>query len=134
MILIAGYISFQTIVFGVLFWGRTELARFLREHSAIHDHAALAKYKDVARASMYGALVFLGCGIVLIVWSMYLAREYGLTGVAIAVACSVPSVFLGVSARRLEGRARSLECGDPELRPEYRRVSDVWVKRALPDF
>lgn len=132
--MIPGYIFFQIILFAMLLWGRAELLRFLREHTGIYDDVTLSSYKIVVRWNMLAALVFLVSGLILMAWGFYLSLKYGLTGFSIALVFSIPSLYLGFSAKKVEARARSLECNDAALKEEYKRISEVWVKRALPNF
>ncbi len=134
MQLIPAYIILQITLFAVLLWSRIELRRFLGAHRAIGDYAALSGFKDVVRLSMLCALAFLVCGVGLLVWGVYLAMRYGMTGLAVVVVSSIPSIFLAFGTKRMENRARSLECSDPALAGEYRHISDIWLKRALPIF
>ena len=132
--MIPGYIFFQIILFSMLLWARAELLRFLREHTGIYDDAMLSKYKVVVRRNMLAALAFLVSGLILMAWGFYLSLKYGLTGFSIALVFSIPAFYLGFGAKKIESRARSLECSDPALKEEYKRISEVWVKRALPNF
>ena len=83
---------------------------------------------------MLCALAFLVCGVMLLVWGVFLATRYGVTGLTVVIAFSLPPIVLGLSTKKMDNCARSLECSDPELRREYERVSEIWVKKAMPHF
>ncbi len=134
MYLIAGYTLCQIALFGALLWGRVVLRRFLRTHCAIYDHAALSAFREVVRLNMLCALAFLIFGVMLLVWGVFLATHYGVTGLTLVIASSLPPIALGLGTKRMDSRARSLECADPDLRREYERVSEIWVKKAMPHF
>lgn len=134
MYLIAGYTICQIALFAVLLWGRVALRRFLRTHRAIYDHAALSAFKEVVRLNMLCALAFLVCGVMLLVWGMFLATRHGVTGLTVVIAFSLPPIVLGLGTKKMDNRARGLACSDPELRREYERVSEIWVKKAMPHF
>jgi hypothetical protein len=131
--MILGYIVLNVVLIAITFWARAVLVRFLGTHGSINDAAALAEFKRVARWNMYGALAFLASGVVLLTFGFMLAVEYGLLGVILVLAFSIPSIFLGLSTKKVEVKARSLEC-DPALAQEYAQVCEVWVKKALPNF
>lgn len=132
--MVAAYVVCQILLFGVLLWGRVQLRRFLRAHGAISDHAALAGFMQVARVNMLCSLAFLVFGVCLLVWGVFLATQRGMTGLAVVIACSLPPIVLALGTKKMENRARSLECNDPVLRKEYQRISEIWVKRAVPYF
>ncbi|HEY8150754.1 MAG TPA: hypothetical protein VIK51_17735 [Vicinamibacteria bacterium] len=54
--------------------------------------------------------------------------------VAHSALTNVLILSLGVYHKRVEERARSLRAGSEVLADEYRRISETWVKKALPDF
>ncbi len=134
MHLIAGYTICQIALFAILLWGRIVLRRFLRAHRAIYDYAALSAFKEVVRLNMLCALAFLMFGVMLLVWGVFLATHYGVTGLTVVIASSLPPIALGLGTKSMDSRARSLDCTDPDLRREYERVSEIWVKKAMPHF
>jgi hypothetical protein len=134
MQMISGYAVLNVILIAMLLWSRAVLQRFLREHASITDSAVLAEFKSIARWNMYGALAYVVAGVVVVLWGILLALLYGLLGIAVVLAFSVPSVFIGLNAKKVETRARAMDCADPALTMEYMHVCEVWVKKALPDF
>jgi hypothetical protein len=132
--MILGYIMLNAALMAVLIWARSVLVRFMARHSAIEDEASLTAFKTVARWNMFGALAFLACGVIAILWSWLLTNQYGLQGLIIVLGVSIPSLLISLSTKKLETRARALPCSDPALKVEYERISQVWVKKALPDF
>ena len=131
--MIAGYVAFSILLLVVLLWERALVLRFLRAHDSIADAAALSEFKQVARWNMYGALAVLGAGVVQIAWCALLVFRYGGLGLIILLSSCIASLFLGLNTKKIEARARGLECIE-DLKSEYSRVSEVWVKKALPDF
>ena len=130
------------VVFGVLYavaaamllWSRTELGRFLAETPRIADDASLDRFKVLARRQMHLALALiavLGAGIIV---AMMVISRYGLAGFALVLITNVVVLGLGLFHKRIEVRARTLPAGSDALGQEYRRVSESWTKKALPDF
>lgn len=131
--MISGYVLLNIALIGLLLWAQTVLKRFLTMHSSIESTRVLEEFKNVARWSMYGALGFLVFGGLSLLLAFVLMREMGLVGALIVLAISVPSLMVSLRTRTLEKKSRNLPCAD-NLRSEYQRVSDSWVKRVLPDF
>ena len=131
--MILGYVALNLALMVVLLWGRTVLVRFLRTYNSIENESVLTEFKNVARWNMYGALAFLVCGIISLTWGIFLVNQYGLEGLAVVLALSIPSLMLSLSTKKVEVQSRSLPCQD-SLKPEYERVSEVWIKKALPNF
>ncbi len=131
--MILGYIAINVAFMGVLLWSRAVLAGFLRGHEAIESAATLDEFKGIVRRNMYAALGSAVFGVVSLIWAVLLIREYGAIGLVVVLALSAPLLLLSLSTNKLERRSRSLAC-DPVLQEEYARVSEVWIKKALPDF
>ncbi len=131
--MILGYILLNLMLLAVLLWARTVLGRFLRMYRAIDTNSALSEFKSVARWNMYGALGFLICGGVGMIWAVILGQQHGLKGLLIVLSISIPSLLLSLSMKKLEVQSRSLPADDA-LKSEYQRISETWVKKALPDF
>ena len=107
---------------------------FLRTHPIIENGVDIEDFKRLARVNMYLALIqlaVLGVGIIvsiLIIW------QYGLFGLVLVLATNSVLIAVGKVGTRVEKAVRSLESATPELAEEHRHVSEVWVKKALPDF
>lgn len=118
----------------VMLWSLTQLNRFLAETRDIGDEGSLQRFKVLARMQMYLAL----CGMVLLAVGMLvgivLIARHGLLGLLAVILTNVFILGLGVYHKRVEERARSLRAGSEVLAKEYRRISETWVKKALPDF
>jgi len=131
--MILGYIVLSIGLDILLLWARAVLSRFLQTYDSIADAAILDEFKRIARWNMYGALAFLFCGGAGILWGVLLTRQQGLLGTFIVLAITLPSLFISLSTRALEQKARSLPSA-AALQTEYRRVAEAWVHKVLPDF
>lgn len=127
------YLILQLALLAGLLTSRRGLRAFLAAHAAIVDTGALAAFKRLARAQMYGALYALALGLVLIPYNVVLTFSLGLPGlVLVLVPCGL-GFALGKATKALETRARTLPFV-PVLQAEYTGVGEVWMKRALPRF
>ena len=93
----------------------------------------LDAFKDMARWNMYGALGFIVCGGIGLIWAVILAWQQGLFGIFVVLAISVPSLLVSLRTKRLEEVSRNLP-SDEALQSEYRRVCESWVHKMFPDF
>jgi uncharacterized membrane protein len=118
----------------VMLWSLTQLNRFLTETRDIGDEVSLERFKALARVQMYLAL----CGIVLLTIGMLagiaVIGRYGLLGLLVVILTNMLMLGLGVYHKRVEERTRSLQAGSEVLAKEYQRISETWLKKALPDF
>jgi uncharacterized membrane protein len=118
----------------VMLWSLTQLNRFLTETRDIGDEVSLERFKALARVQMYLAL----CGIVLLTVGMLagiaVIGRYGLLGLLVVILTNMLMLGLGVYHKRVEVRTRSLQAGSEVLAKEYQRISETWLKKALPDF
>jgi uncharacterized membrane protein len=118
----------------VMLWSLTQLNRFLTETRDIGDEVSLERFKALARVQMYLAL----CGIVLLTVGMLagiaVIGRYGLLGLLVVILTNMLMLGLGVYHKRVEARTRSLQAGSEVLAKEYQRISETWLKKALPDF
>jgi hypothetical protein len=111
-----------------------QTGRFVKAHPTIDSETTLERFKDLARINMRLALVLLplyGIGILL---SMVLAFRHGLVGLLAVLGANGLLGMLGVLGMGVEKKARSLPASSEALRQEHQRVSESWVKKALPDF
>jgi hypothetical protein len=60
--------------------------------------------------------------------------RHGAIGLVVVLAVNAFLFALARTHKGLEARARSLETGSESLQQEYRRISDAWLNKALPDF
>lgn len=132
--MILSYIVLNLALMAVLIRARSVLVQFLKTFSSIESDLVLSDFKNVARWNMYGALAFLICGGAALIWGIFLFQWYGLLGTIIVLMLSVPSLLISLSLKKLEVQSRNLPCNDPVLKKEYEKVSEAWVKKALPNF
>jgi hypothetical protein len=132
--MLIAYISLAAIVGLASFWGRIQVNQFLRTHSAIDNYESLAAFKTLVRRNMFVAVGLLAIGAMLGIASFVLTVQLGLFGFMVVVLVATPLFLLGRSLKKLEVRARSLPCPNPQLDPEYRKVGHSWSSRLLPDF
>lgn len=119
---------------GNAFVSGNAIERFLKATPSIDDPSALDRFKAIARRNMFQALlqiVLLGAGMIAGVLLILRHGFFGLLGVLVANA-----VVFAVGKRygKLEEQARNLPAGTEAIRAEHRRISETWVKKALPDF
>lgn len=130
------------ILFGVVYgltaavslWSLSQLKRFLAETRTIADEACLARFKALARLEMYLALAVIVLMVAGIVVGIAVISRGGLLGFATVILANLLLLGLGLYHKRVEVRTRSLQAGSEALAAEYRRVSETWTKKALPDF
>jgi hypothetical protein len=132
-ILNLGFWGLYGVSIGVVAWGGTRVRSFLAQHSSICDQADLNRYKALARTQMYLALVMLVLLTAGFLSGIALIAQWRLVGLAYVVLANAAVAGVALVHRKFEKRARSLPT-TPDLEEEYRRVSESWVKKALPDF
>jgi hypothetical protein len=115
-------------------WSLVQVRRFVLETPAISDSVALARYKDFVRVQMYLALATIAILLPGIVLATALIVRHGLSGLLVVLVVNAWVFAVGRYHKRWEMRARGLPAGSDVLGEEYRRVSETWVKRPLPDF
>jgi uncharacterized membrane protein len=115
-------------------WSFLALRRFLAETPVIASQDDLRRYKDLVRVQMYLALVGIGVLLSGLVLGIGLTSRYGCVGLVLVLAGSAWLFGVGIFLKRVEVRARSLPVTGEGLADEYRRVSEAWVKKPLPDF
>ena len=127
------YLFLEGSLFLICIGGFFQVSQFLRLHGAVTTAGDLDDFKRMVRVNMYVALVYIVLGIPSILLSMYLSFAYGIYGMVIAIGATVPHFFLGKHMKKLDERSRNLECSS-RLDSEYKRIGQVWRKKALPDF
>ena len=115
-------------------WSFLALRRFLAATPAIATRDDQRRYKELVRVQMYLALVGIGVLLSGFVFGIVLTSRYGCVGLALVLAGSAWLLGGGIVLKRVEVRARSLPVTGEGLADEYRRVSEAWVKKPLPDF
>jgi hypothetical protein len=121
------------LVLVVWLWSLFRLKGFLADTRDIADAPALERFKTLARAQMYVALVAIALLVVGGVASVALLARKDLVvrGVVLLVNAFIGG--LGMHASKIEKQTRGLPAS-AALASEYRLVSERWVKKALPDF
>jgi hypothetical protein len=127
------YIGLCLLSIAVSFYVKRKLNFFLERNTAIANDKSLEEYKKLVRINMYGALA----QILLI---------FGALGSFIAHIINqgfreVFSLFLlGFAVSfineigKLEEQVRTLNCATTELESQYKKISHIWKKKALPNF
>jgi hypothetical protein len=121
------------LAFGVSLWSLGQLKAFLAATPSIADGAGLERYKELARLQMYLALamiVLMGVGLLA---GIVVVVRHGLPGLGLVLGVNAVVLGVGLHHKKVEGRVRGLPAAEA-LRDEYRRVSETWVKKPLPDF
>ncbi|HVS83883.1 MAG TPA: hypothetical protein VHE60_19270 [Pyrinomonadaceae bacterium] len=132
--LLTTFFLLGALLVGVTLWGRHEVNRFLGRHATIDSEATLLAFKILVRRNMWVAVASLMVGLFYLATSALLTWEFGIRGVLIVLAVSVPVFLTGRSTKKLEARAKSLPCDDEQLEVEYRRVGHAWTSKLFPDF
>jgi uncharacterized membrane protein len=118
----------------LVLWSLTRVRRFLESTPVIADELGLTRYKAFVRVQMYCALaplVLMPPGLAL---TLLVVVRHGALGLVVVLAVNAFLFALARTHKRLEARARSLETGSESLQQEYRRISNTWLNKALPDF
>jgi hypothetical protein len=112
------------------------LRKFLEDTPRIETTADLDRLRSVVKVQMYAALAMiavLGAPIVIYVigvfWGPLRPGDF-----VYPLVVNLLVVAVGRSNRRVERRAQSLRCADPDLKAEYDSIVCVWEKRALPNW
>lgn len=119
---------------GVSLWSLAQLNGFLAKTPDIADDVCLDRFKALARLQMYLALsmiVLLSAGIGA---GMAVIARHGVRGFMVVILANMLVLGLGLYHKTVEVRTRTLHAGSEALAEEYRRVSETWLKKALPDF
>jgi hypothetical protein len=131
--MITTYLLLQAALFLLSIGGFFQVRQFLSSSTLIASPQDLDRFKRMARLNMYVALVYMVLAIPGILMSMYLTFMYGLYGLGIVLAVSVPQFLFGKYLKSLEDKSRSLPCSS-EFVDEHRRIGQSWLKKPLPDF
>lgn len=115
-------------------WSRAQLLRFLADTPEIADNLCLDRYKALVRVQMYLALAMIVLLVAGMVVAAFVIKRNGVLGFAVAILANVLVLGLGLRHRTFEVKARTLHARSQDLAGEYRRVSDTWLNRPLPDF
>lgn len=129
-----GFWGIYVVAIGIIAWGGVQVRSFLGQHSSICDQADLDRYKAMVRTQMYLTLLLIGLLIAGLFVGIGLYLQDRLLGMAYFVLANGAVAVTSLFNRNLEKRVRSLPTTSPELENEYRRVSESWVKKPLPDF
>ena len=124
------YVSMTGVTIGSLL----QLRRFLAETPRIADEASLARYRDLVRVQMYLALVVIVVLLTGVALGMLLIGRYGCLAFVVVLVTNLWVLALGLYHKRWEARVRSLPAAEGPLAQEYRRISEVWLKKPFPDF
>jgi ABC-type sugar transport system permease subunit len=107
---------------------------FLDQTETISDQADLDRFKGVARVGMYLTLGFLPVMLAMVVSSVIVAITWGVNGLITVLLLNGVVFVVSKFAQRLEEKARSLEAASEDLAAAHQRISEVWTKKAFPDF
>ena len=127
------YLVLQLCLFSLSLFGYFQVKRFLSTHNAIANPTHLDNFKTLVRMNMYGALAYMVLGVPALLLSIYFGWTYGILGIVGVTAINVLQLVFGQHLRKLEDRARHMQCSR-ELSGEFRTVGEVWFKKALPNF
>lgn len=128
------FVLAYALAVAILLGSLLQLTRFLADTREIRDQASLERFKALARVQMYLALSVMGLMGLGLVSGLVLTVRRGLSGLAVVVLANLLVLGLGMYHKKVEARTRSLPAGPETLAEEYRRVSETWVKKAIPNF
>ena len=134
MILIFVYIGLYVWAIIGSVWTTRQVSKFLANHAQISNSVDLDEFKGLAKRHMYLALVLLVGLIAGLFIGVVLIWRHGLVALAGVLLANGVLFAMGRLGSRKEEQVRSLPAGSPELAAEYQRISESWVKKALPDF
>jgi hypothetical protein len=110
-----------------------QLKEFLERNPSIADERSLNEYKAVVRLEMHSVLILIGsliaavCVISIVIWFKGISGALPIPLLAVAIAS-------GKELGKLEEKARSLNCANRDLERRYKEISQIWQKKALPNF
>ncbi|MBD2605794.1 hypothetical protein H6G81_15030 [Scytonema hofmannii FACHB-248] len=133
MFLRFAYIGLSLLSIAITFYVKAQLEKFLENNTAIANDKSLEEYKSIVRLNMYGALA----QIIIFISAFGSCVAYivtqGFTGVFSLFMLGFAVSFMK-QISQLEEKARSLTCATTQLDRQYKNISHVWKKKALPDF
>jgi hypothetical protein len=128
------YVTLSLVLAALSIWAQRELRQFLSAHRDMNDSSAFEDFKGLARRNMYGALVYAGLGLASLLVGIAIVVRHGLPGLGLVLASNVALLLMGQVTKKLEVAVRNLPCAHAPLAEEYRRVSETWVRKPLPNF
>ena len=132
LILAYAVIYAWALVFSLLCLSRVK--GFLNTTPTIADEQSLERFKALARFNMRMALVQILVFLAGIITGIVIILRYGFLGLVGVMAVNGVLLVLGLYMWGFEKRARSLPAATEDLAEQHRRISETWVKKALPDF
>jgi hypothetical protein len=115
-------------------WAWRQVRGFVDATPSIADEECLNRFKRMVRTQMYLALwviVWLGLGMLA---GIGVIANHGLPGFLLVIVVNGAVIAISLFYRRAELRSRRLPAATESLATEYRRVSEAWVKKPLPNF
>lgn len=127
------YIGLSLLSIVLSFYLKAKLEKFLQANTTIANEKSLEAYKNIVRIDMYIVLtqIFLlvsafgSC--VASIWYQGFKGVFSLFLLGFAVS-------FAKQVGELEEKSRTLTCANPALESQYKDISHVWQKKALPDF
>ena len=118
----------------VAVWSFGQLKGFVQETPSIADEMCLERFRALVRVQMRLALVVIGLLAVGMIIGLLLIARHGLVGLVVVLGANAFVIASALYVRTVEVKARSLQAGSEALGDQYRRISETWVKKPLPDF
>lgn len=113
---------------------KEHLKKFLSRNFLIANERALNDYKSVVRLCMYLTLGLIGVlGIAACIGGV-LTWTRGTSGLFFVLSTTAIALKFGIGVGELEKKARALPCATPDLERRYQGISEIWVKKAFPNF
>ena len=117
-------------------WCSAALAAFAREIRTLASTADLERFKRVVAHQMYAALIqiaLLGAPPILFAIGVF-SHALGFADVVYILVPAAVIIVVGLAAKRLETRVRTIPTPDDELRRQRDAIVATWVKKPLPDW
>ena len=108
--------------------------KFLDRNPRISSTRSLEEYKAVVKVNMYGALVQGGVLLLAMIMCLVVVYYYGMPGLLLVILSNCLVIGFAMYLKKFEKRAKELPTDSEELAAEYRRITETWIKKALPDF
>jgi magnesium-transporting ATPase (P-type) len=121
------------IVF-TIFYNKKLLDSFFGEHPAINNRQALEQLKPIVRTNMYSSLFsmfFIGLGALTAIMSIL---NHGFVKGVLVAMLSIAASGLMKWYSTSEENIKQIECADPALEIELKKIFDCWLHKPFPNF
>jgi hypothetical protein len=121
------------IVF-TIFYNKKLLDSFFCEHPIINNRQALEELKPIVRTNMYSSLFsmfFIGLGALTAIMSIL---NHGIVKGVLVAMLSIAASGLVKWYSSSEENIKQIDCADPLLEVELKKILDCWLQKPFPNF